>query len=277
MVHIWASATIFTSVPAIANLVLAVALIGVLRRHHAVRGAITSPSVSQVARVQPRPPDFAAFAHSLHAYGSSASLMNMTLSFHSSCSSRALNSPTSAGLGLISSKRSSVGTNVRESPSTRVFESHSRLNLAPGFEKPRCSTPVKVRWEGPFAIVELMNSSTQSSERVQSDRRESNDLPRPRLPSAVACEARSRRVAFASRELSIALLQVCVSILQVGLTLPLTIIIPAYAFAYTATHQPNDFHLTVSITSNLSSFFVKSVGLSHIVNFFIYLIQVPNL
>lgn len=82
-----------------------------------------------------------------------------------------------------------------------------------------------------------------------------------------------RRPSAHSRELSIALLQVCVSLLHVAISIPFSVAFPIYSTLFATLSLPVK-AVELSYTSNVSTFIRKCVGLLHRTNFSVYMIQV---
>lgn len=297
MTHVWASATIYSSVPAIANMSLAIALIIILRRHLVTRQSLASPTPTEVARYRNRTPQVS--QASLSAAGpivgtaapsvfrsvrSESNLVHdEVIASFSLTRSQSKHVESRAPLARSSDGATPKGSIIRSSNGVTPPESYVRSTSENPFflresQKSCANSPIKVRLESPGVSIEFKYSNSSSCRQSQVDRHESStgsNRSRFRMTGIERHERSSRQGSTQARELSIALLQVFVSIFRVALSLPLTLIFPAFALVYTAAEKHDNLE-KLTITSNVSSFFLKSVGLSHAVNFFIYLIQVLN-
>ena len=294
MAHVWASATIYSSVPALANLSLAVALIIILRRHHVTRRSLASPTPTEMARYRSRTPQVSQASLSVVVVNAGSIPSARFRSVRSDSNlvhdeAAATCSPTRSKPVRSSRARKSDGATpkssiVRTSNGVSPQRSIKRSTSENPFflhdsQRSRAGSPFKVRLESPGVSLEIKHSNASSVRHSQVERKESSTGSnrsrfRAAAISVLQIERSNRQSSTQARELSIALLQVFVSIFRVALSLPLTLIFPAFALVFTAADQPDGFLEKLTVTSNVSSFFLKSVGLSHAVNFFIYLIQV---
>lgn len=208
LVHMWASATLFSSVPTLVNLMLAVALLELIRRKTCARRALLGSSS------EPLPT--AGRAHTRRP------------------------APTASG------------------------GPHGASCMWP------TSTDARTRTSTPNNSNRNSQDKDVSKQQIRTAYCTSSSAQQPHDSHS----AEQRSVSVGSRELSVGLLQVCVSLLRVALSLPLSVIFPAYAMCFTAAQRSGHYNECIASSTNLSSFFVKCVGLSHTVNFFIYLIQV---
>lgn len=266
--YVVTTATVFSSLPTFLNLCLAIALLVAVRHYSRARRAL-APGTSECP----------------NSRTTSTSLVAIP--------------PKDIG--------KKAGTSAGSAVHKNNFQHRRSQSLASDglFEGPRNSrsgvdilTVIQELETQSVAIKET--ARIESDEKLLSSRRQSLDVPtrlevapgraahkRASIPewgsdrSRISCTTRecpsrlgTRRPSVHSRELSIALLQVCVSLLHVAISIPFSVAFPIFSAAVFA---PISLPVNIgelSSTANVSTFIRKCVGLAHIINFFVYIIQV---
>lgn len=270
--HTGASATIYSIVPCTTNFLLTLVLILIVRRCAHVRrtlSIVTARSTSVTLQ--------ACCSVSAGVQRGSCSQSILSGNEESDAGAQPVRTPTAVSLDL---RLQSAGFQQKEDIKSGCFAPTKITSCADGLSVVQTTRPVASDHLLPSIAEHELNAipgAVRGADTKENLTFEplSLELP-PKRPSNSMSAIGERNATPTIRELSNALLQVCVSLFQVLLSLPLSVSFLAYALKYMRSSGLVEFNHSISEVANVSSFLVKFAGIAHFANFFIYLIQVDR-